>query len=251
VLGPAMCRMLACLTADGLPDGLVTRFQRLSHEGMVPPRAAPGHVSGWGAYASNFETTTLHYRSSKDAYDDPSFQAISEAVGRISGPRALMFHLRKASVGAKRVVNSHPFVVGGRAFMHNGSVKGLANSISTSREPLGQTDSEVYFLMLLDSLEGRRVRDAVRETISRLEHMDYTSLTFVMQDGPSIYAYRHFGRYGDYYTLYYSQERDSVIFCSEPLLGLRWKLIGNRELVHATFDGGRAVVERYPDVLTS
>ncbi len=186
----------------------------------------------------------MHYRSSRDAWDDPAYETISGAVGRISGRRWFMFHLRKASVGAPRVVNSHPFVVDGMAFMHNGSVKGLAHSFPASRKPLGQTDSEVYFLLLLDRLRNGGVFEAVSQTIPLLEQLDYTSLTFIMQEGNSMYAYRQFSRNGEYYTLYFAQDGNSAIFSSEPLLGLRWQLIGNRELVRASLEDSEVHLER-------
>ena len=240
-----MCRMLACLTTESLPDGLLTQFRKLSHEGKVPPKATPGHVSGWGIYASDFGGSTLHYRSRKDAWDDPFFDTISQVVGNLSGAHTLMVHLRKASMGAPRAVNSHPFAVDGRVFMHNGSIRGLSSSFSASRMPAGQTDSEKFFLLLLDSLLGREMPAALGEVLSKLESLDYSSLTFIMQDGPSLYAYRHFGRYEDYYTLYYAQTHGSVLFSSEPLTPrLDWQPIGNRELMRARLGGQRPELER-------
>jgi glutamine amidotransferase len=167
-----------------------------------------------------------------------------ETVERLSGPRTLMVHLRKASVGRPSPANSHPFVIDGRAFMHNGSVKGLASAFSASRKPVGQTDSEMFFLMLLDDLAGHGVPRALAKTITRLESLEYSSLTFIMQDGPDLYAFRLCSRYEDYYTLYYSQLQDSVVFASEPLRGLRWQPIRNGELVRASVEGRRPVVER-------
>jgi predicted glutamine amidotransferase len=241
-----MCRMLACLTTEILPEGLLTQFRRLSHEGKVPPKAAPGHVSGWGVYASDFGGSTLHYRSMKDAWDDPSFDILSEIMDNSSGDRTFLVHLRKASVGTPRAVNSHPFAVDGKVFMHNGSIKGLSGSFSASRMPVGQTDSEKFFLLLLDSLRDREMPAALGQVLPKLERLDYSSLTFVMQDGPFLYAYRHFGKHEDYYTLYYAQSRDSVLFSSEPLTSsLEWYPIGNRELMRAHLDGRRPKLERY------
>jgi predicted glutamine amidotransferase len=240
-----MCRMLACLTTEGLPGGLLTQFRRLSHEGKVPPKAAPGHVSGWGIFASDFGGSTLYYRSNRDAWDDPSFDRVIEVVENLSGARAFMVHLRKASVGTPRAVNSHPFAADGRVFMHNGSIRGLSRSFTASRMPLGQTDSEKFFLLLLDSLEDKEMPEALSEVLPKLEELDYSSLTFIMQDGPLLFAYRHFGRCGDYYTLYYAQTRGSVLFSSEPLtFKSEWHPIRNRELIQARLYGSRLQVKR-------
>jgi predicted glutamine amidotransferase len=87
---------------------------------------------------------------------------------------------------------------------------------------------------------------ALSEVLPKLEAMDYSSLTFIMQDGTSLYAYRHFGRYEDYYTLYYAQTRGSVLFSSEPLTSrLDWHPIGNRELMRARMEGRRPELKRY------
>ena len=241
-----MCRMLACLTTESLPEGLLTQFRRLSHEGNVPPKAAPGHVSGWGAFASDFGGSTLHYRSDKDAWADPSYDRIGEVVGDFMGARAFMIHLRKASVGAPRAVNSHPFVVDGKVFMHNGSIRGLSRSFSASRKPVGHTDSEKFFLLLLDSLGDKEMPAALNRVLPALEELDYSSLTFIMEDGPSLFAYRHFGRHEDYYTLYYARTRGSVLFSSEPLTSkLDWHPVGNRELIRARLAGRVIELKRY------
>ena len=235
-----MCRMLACMTDGNPPEDLLPQFRRLSHEGMVPPKAAPGHVSGWGIYASDRGGSTLHYRSKNDAWDDSAYDLMRAAVGRLTGPHVIMVHLRKASVGTPRVVNCHPFVVDGRAFMHNGSIRGLSDRFRATRNPIGQTDSEKFFLLLLDSLEGRELPEALSNILPRLEGKDYTSLNFILQDGLNLYAYRHFRRHEDYYTMYYAQSGGSVSIASEPFYGgVRWNAIGNRELLCARLDGDR------------
>ncbi|MGA1974057.1 MAG: class II glutamine amidotransferase [Conexivisphaerales archaeon] len=244
--------MLAILTAESLPQDIFVKFRRLSHEGHVPPRAAPGHVSGWGIYASDFGGSSLHYRSRKDAWDDPSFDLVTETMGNFAGPHSVMLHLRKASVGTPLAVNSHPFVIEGRAFMHNGSIRGLSKSFAASRQPVGQTDSEKLFLMLLEGLKEKGLPEALGGILPELERTDYSSLTFIMQDGTSLYAYRHFNRYEEYYTLYFAQTESSVIFASEPFIeGFDWHMIGNRELVRANYDGRRPEVRRAITVPTN
>jgi len=197
-------------------------------------------------FASDFGSSTLHYRSNRDAWDDPSFGRIGEVLGNLSGARAFMLHLRKASIGTSRAVNSHPFAVDGRVFMHNGSIRGLSSSFLASRVPGGQTDSEKFFLLMLDSLEDKAMPAALNEVLPKLEELDCSSLTFIMQDGSSLFAYRHFGRYEDYYTLYYAQTRDSVLFSSEPLTSkFDWHLMGNRELIQARLDASGLELKRW------
>ncbi|HVP22922.1 MAG TPA: class II glutamine amidotransferase [Conexivisphaerales archaeon] len=234
-----MCRMLAFVTSDGAPDGTFEDFRRLSHTGKVTPNSPPGHTSGWGVFSTDFVGSALHYRSARDAWDDPSFVKVVE-VAEEPGPRSVLAHLRKASIGKPRPENSHPFVVDGRAFMHNGSIRGLRSAFRASRRPEGGTDSERFFLLLLDEMGRRPVPEAIRSTVTSLERLDYSSLTFVLQDGRSLYAYRQCRKLEGYYTLYYAQNKGSVIFSSEPLGSLRWRAMGNGELVHASLADGRA-----------
>jgi predicted glutamine amidotransferase len=242
-----MCRMLACMTAEDLPADLLPKFRRLAHEGMVPPKAAPGHVSGWGTYASDGRGFVLHYRSKVDALQDPTFQPIQETLVSLSGPRTMMLHLRKASVGTPKITNSHPFVVGGRAFMNNGTIKRISQVYDGRAVPSGQTDTERFFLMLLDRLNRRDLPSALKDVLRRVEGLDYSSLTFILQDDPFLYAYRHFARYEGYYTLYYAKAGSSVFIASEPFYErLAWTPLKNRELVRARFVDGRAEVERCP-----
>jgi hypothetical protein len=61
-----------------------------------------------------------------------------------------------------------------------------------------------------------------------------------------LYDYRHFGRYGDYYTLYFAKTRRSVLFSSEPLTSqLEWHPMGNRELIRARLDGNGVELRQY------
>lgn len=74
----------------------------------------------------------------------------------------------------------------------------------------------------------------------------YTSLTFLMSDGRSLYAYREWGagklargeRQSErprYYTLHMGRlpRARGVVFCSQPisLLSVRWRPLKNRELI--------------------
>ncbi len=158
-----------------------------------------------------------------------------------------MLHLRKASVGSPRASNSHPFVAQGRAFMNNGTIRGISRVYDGKAIPSGQTDSERFFLMLLERLGSRELPTALEEVLPKVEGLDYTSLTFIMSDGPFLYAYRHFSRNENYYTLYRAMARGSVFISSEAFYpGLKWEPFDNRELVRFGFKGGRAEMERCP-----
>jgi len=235
--------MFAGITGQPLPADALNEFRRLAHDGMLPQGWTGGHVSGWGMYARCEEVAAVHIRSSVDARVDPLYEEAAATIQALKGRRVFMAHLRRASRGSVKVSNNHPFVVNGRAFMHNGSVKLKAIPLPGNVKPVGETDSEKLFLMLLEGFEDG---DALRtvQSLARKVGERATSMTFLMNDGGSLYAYRHYSRNGAYYTLYYALSEGSVFFASEPFLkGLSWRLIRNRSLVRASWINGRAVLE--------
>lgn len=144
------------------------------------------HRDGWG-YATSDEPATISvYRSPLRALDDPELRTLREKRSR-----AGLVHLRWASLGLSvREENSHPFVAdhdGPLAFAHNGSVRAHAEI-----EPLldeeqralrrGDTDSELYFLLLLQSLTRHSdLGDALRATVATIrEFAPVASLNAVL-----------------------------------------------------------------------
>ena len=118
---------------------------------------------GWG----------ILFAQDRDAYlfREPEPAATSELarmVVRHERPcKHMMAHVRRASAGKPALENTHPFdrVVGGRrhAFAHNGDLHGIearddARALLPHR--IGDTDSELAFLMLLDRLQGAGSSDA-------------------------------------------------------------------------------------------
>src|ERR1700727_3999430 len=70
-------------------------------------------------------------------------------------------HVRYATTGAHKVVNTHPFLQDGRIFAHNGVVEGLDVLDERLRElgpaalGLGQTDSERVFALITASVRAQ------------------------------------------------------------------------------------------------
>lgn len=120
----------------------------------------------------------------------------------------MIAHFRRASSGTRSLENTHPFrcVQAGRVhyFAHNGTLIGLESfpeGESLTREAVGQTDSEIAFLILL----GRLARDApdLQDTARRFEVFvtfcaDMRELgpaNFPWQDGDVLHVHsdrRHF-----------------------------------------------------------
>lgn len=157
-----MCRLLGWVSdqpralTDLLSAQELAEFTELSRH----------HGDGWGIawYDADGEIQTK--RSQGAAYQDDAY---AEAVAGIASTGAVL-HLRWATPGiAVQPGNTHPFVRDGYAFAHNGSIwprDGLLDLIDTVPDLRGDTDSELYLLILLQRAAKLGFDDGLRETIS-------------------------------------------------------------------------------------
>jgi predicted glutamine amidotransferase len=158
-----------------------------------------GNPDGWGvAYFAHRDVLLL--REPGPAAESPMVQFLA----RNAPPsRQIVSHVRRATVGARSLENTQPFVryLAGRAhvFAHNGHV--ADTEIPTDRpflHPLGETDSERLFALLLADLEKlwrHRVPplaerfSAVARFAGRLR--EHGALNFLYCDGQTLFAHGH------------------------------------------------------------
>jgi glutamine amidotransferase len=116
-------------------------------------------------------------------------------------------HIRRANPAAfgRSSANTHPFEreLGGRSwvFAHNGKLDGLSDApIPAPRRfrPIGETDSELAFCLLLDAIAdiaGRadapvhRLIEAMRPSIAQLS--GFGEFNFLLSNGSVLFAYAH------------------------------------------------------------
>jgi predicted glutamine amidotransferase len=157
-----MCRLLGWVSdqpralTDLLTAQELAEFTELSRH----------HADGWGIawYDDNREIQAK--RSQGAAYQDDAY---AEAVAGIKSTGAVL-HLRWATPGIPvQPGNTHPFVRDGYAFAHNGSIwprDGLLDLIDPVPDLVGDTDSELYLLALLQRTAKLGFDDGLRETIT-------------------------------------------------------------------------------------
>lgn len=177
--------------------------------------------------------------------------------------KIIISHVRKATYGNKSSINAHPFFFKNWIFAHNGSVnkecllKHLEKNYEI--EIKGETDSEVYFLLLIQEIE--KLKNPVEGIKNALEIIykcgNYTGLNFILSDGNVLYAYRNASSNESYYSLYFLKreptlskpfehlsentrqmlksklllEEKAVLVCSEKLTEERWKEIPLKTLL--------------------
>jgi len=114
--------------------------------------------------------------------------------------RHLMAHVRRASAGEPALANTHPFdrVVHGRrnAFAHNGDLPGIEDREDARAfipQRIGDTDSELAFLMLLDRLSRAGATDtgARLDVFARFaaEMRELGSSNFLFFDGEYLFVH--------------------------------------------------------------
>jgi glutamine amidotransferase len=129
------------------------------------------HGDGWGwAGVSEVGDGPSVHKSVESAAKDPNF-GTSLAVGS----RAAMVHLRWATSGMEiEEGNTHPFLMDGISFEHNGSLKPVERaremlSAESLADLVGHTDSEMYFALIREKkAAGLDLPDAARAAASDL-----------------------------------------------------------------------------------
>jgi glutamine amidotransferase len=192
-----MCRLLGAVSSEDAQFRLTLReaprsLAVLSRE----------HPDGWGIGVYNESEGWSIERGTLCAHEDDEFHEV--AAG--SRGQLLVAHVRKRTVGAISLHNTHPFREGRWVFAHNGTIQDIPWVRShTPPERLkslrGETDSELLFAFLLSRIEATNgvrspdapdVRDRALVTALRelLEHPTLGACTFLLSDGETLYAHR-------------------------------------------------------------
>ena len=244
-----MCRMAAMVSLNPLNTNALVGW--LSDLALLRDQC-----DGWGITAYRKKNLVLYFREPTPIWERPS----------IHFPKANMtiVHVRKASEGSIKFLNSHPFVriFEGKcwSFCHNGSVnKDLLQKDLDQAEPVGETDSEILFLYILDHLKGLEEPDEIFEGLSeatkalmeRREELKMSAVNFLLTDGFALFAFRGARLKEHWFTLYVKdfkiQRRTDMlkysIVSSEPLpQGSEcWEALDNWTLLGRWFDGDELV----------
>ncbi len=182
--------------------------------------AGHGHAQGWGIATYENRRPQVE-RQAWAAYHGEHFR---QAAARIFS-RQVLAHVRRATVGIPKIENTHPFVDGPWAFIHNGTVPSfdrlrprlLALLPEERRRAIrGDTDSEHVF-QYLRSLQARApdlaLLDVLRQGLRQIVEWCHEiapaagiGLNVILTDGEQMVGSR-LGR-----TLYYV-EREGVHDC--------------------------------------
>ena len=185
-----MCRLVGVVASE------TTNFRFCLHDA---PRSlavlSPDHPDGWGVAVHDGERWDIE-KQPGCAHGDLQYAAVSaERHGVV-----LIAHVRKRTVGAVGLDNTHPFERGPWTFAHNGTIEDLpflraGTSALRLAEIEGQTDSELFFAYLLTAMDARPDAhdEALTDALSALVAREGVAANMVLSDGNVLYAHR-FGR---------------------------------------------------------
>ncbi len=177
-------------------------------------------------------------------------------ICRLVRSRLFLAHVRASTIGGISRENCHPFVNGRWSFMHNGGIdnfefmrRGVENLIDEDiyRSRLGNTDSELFFLLMLTNGLDKDPQSATERTISQFMCLAKlcpasclpVHLTCVFSDGERIFGFRYASD-GECPSLYMSESLDhgGYAFASEPLEGSsgRWHQVKPGMMVELSAD---------------
>ena len=175
------------------------------------------HADGWGVVCydefdrSRIPTTVKH---SNAAFDTDHFSRSAEKVYS----KAVVAHVRLATVGFASSLNAHPFTHDEWTFAHNGTIPAFETLSQKMEETtgerymncrLGTTDSELFFLWLLYQMETNGInsdnvaekeeqaREVLANTLAALAEncrevapTEEPRLNFVLTNGHVLFACR-------------------------------------------------------------
>jgi predicted glutamine amidotransferase len=235
--------MLALVSNSKIDPSVLGLFRKLAETGKVGAEDVKandlGHKDGWGiAYSDGGEVLNLAHRaldedgqSEANAASSGEFSSLCDNFQREPKPGIMIVHLRKASpgVGGMKIrSNTAPFIKDGWAFSHNGTIH-----FQRQTQP---NDSLEFFARLLGDLRRASAPEtAISETVKSIwnEKVRYSSLTFLLTNGKALYAYREYGnkRNKDFYAIFYSKAKDSVILCQEKIIPVDWESVPDKSFI--------------------
>ena len=180
-----MCRVFGCVAAEPIS----IRHELLEAENPII-RQSEDHDSGWGmaVYERPDGSDLKLVRFPEAAYNDGSFKKATSMRGRIFN-----VHVRRATMGGLSLVNTHPFCLGTYSFGHNGTIVRYPRLLEhgSVSPPLGDTDSEHLFNVLMSGYDPARPVECLRRAIkTTVERSPFSGLNFIFCDGERLFAYK-------------------------------------------------------------
>lgn len=196
------------------------------------------HADGWGV--------AYYHGRAAHIFKDPTPAAESWCLPQLAQrgvkSTAVVAHIRKAnpSVFGRAIANTHPFERewNGRSwvFAHNGKLPDLPREAvgpEARFQPLGETDSELAFCVLLNAIARRVEKEGVltphtlvatiQPVVRRL--VEFGEFNFILSDGEHIYVHAHTRLHVLNPNRSIQNDQRLVVLATEPLTDDRWQAL--------------------------
>lgn len=149
---------------------------------------------------------------------------LRDIIDNFAPQKNCLAHIRFATVGSINENNCHPFTgtdVSGRRWtmIHNGTIFNSRHNHRYSAVQSGDTDSERFFLSLLDHINERTARNipTERERFEMInefivENAPRNKLNLMIYDGDMLYVHKNLKN-----TLCFKRFENGIIFATKPL----------------------------------
>lgn len=190
-----MCQLLGMNSR--LPATLNLSFTGFAQRGGCTDH----HADGWGI--AFFESDENGPGKGVRCFVDKESAATSPLATMVQTypvkSHNVIAHVRKATVGAVKLENCHPFVreLWGRywVFAHNGDLVEFAPQLHGSFQPVGNTDSELAFCWIMQELAKSHVgvpsveelTCTLRELVPRISK--HGTFNFLLSNGQALWAH--------------------------------------------------------------
>lgn len=214
------------------------------------------HCDGWGfAWAKEQGVGTI--RVPDPAHSSPEFVRVSQE----HRSDLAVAHVRWATDDlAITPENTHPFSDGRLAFAHNGAVR-PADALDAlvpddlKGERLGTTDSERYYLAVLDRVRRMAPADALAEVVLAITDggYDYTCLNAMLLTDTELVVVNRYRPEAEalegpeYYRLRYRVAADAVVVSSSGW-GTGWETLENGQMLVVQRNTLETEIRRFAEV---
>jgi predicted glutamine amidotransferase len=199
------------------------------------------HGDGWGIATCNTNQSPALLLEPTRANESAAFDRASHNLKS----NGALLHLRWAT-GSLSVNegNTHPFAYEDYSFMHNGALDS-PGSVEKLVDPRylalrrGETDSEIYFYLIIAEIEKYGVMDGIHSAINLIrKNSTYSSINCMFLTPSELYVVNehHNERIpstepADYYDLFYRNDGKEVLVASSGWTQTDWKELPNHSIM--------------------
>ena len=231
-----MCRLMGFVSTDEM-----TLAQAAGAEFTEFAALSARHGDGWGIATCNSDQSPELLLEPTRAKDSVAF----DQAARTLKSNGALLHLRWAT-GSLSVNegNTHPFAYQDYSFMHNGALDSPAaieELVDAKYLQLrrGQTDSEIYFYLIIAEIEKHGIMGGIRSAIDLIrKNSTYSSINCMFLTPSELYVVNehHVERIpstepADYYDLFYRNDGKEVLVASSGWTQTGWQELPNHSVM--------------------